>query len=243
MIVVVCATSVIQRASVQREAIEKLRNLGAVVSYDFQYPAPIPDSLRAQVGGFGEWGKAFDHKDSPDLATDRFTWLRSIFGPDCFNEVVGVNLAYYGTPLERRSSSGRSFGVSTDYHEIPAVDHPHLESLKHFPKLRFLVIHQDQATNKTLGCIRDLRQLRFLMISDAKIKYDALSALDGLQELRTLHVSASGLTDRALESVGKLSRAKSDARHGKVEDHWRRTRASDRTAETRGAQPSELRIL
>ena len=206
VIVIACATSVIHRANVQRDAVKKLRELGAVVSYDFQYPTPIPDSFRAQVDGSREWVKALSHKSIPDLATNRFTWFRSVFGPNCFNAVVSVNLAYYETPSENKSRLGRSFGASTDYHRIATVDHPHLESLKHFPKLRFLVFHQGQATNKTLSYLQDMRQLRVLLIWNAKIDDDALSALESLEELRQLHAGNSGLTDRALEHVGKLPR-------------------------------------
>lgn len=198
LVLAVIAGTIFRRASVQREAVAKLRGLGAVVSYDFQYPSPLPDDFYVKIDGSTAWVKAFAQKDTTDLDADGHSWLRTIFGPDAFNDVASVRFTHYGMP------ENPGIRKSTDYREIPSIYH--LEPLRYLSQIRYLGIGGDQATKKTLEAIRDLRQLRVLLISDARLENEDLSFLENFQELRELYVGNSGLTDAALAHIGQLTR-------------------------------------
>ena len=110
----------------QRDAVERLRALGAVVTYDFE----LPPEWR-EAGSFHKLARKLDgvtdRGDRPDPDHDGRVWLRRV-SPDLFHDVVSVDLgSYVAEGKDRRDTAG-------DWHESLAL-------VAGFRQLRQLLLH------------------------------------------------------------------------------------------------------
>ena len=181
----------LRRAAWQREAVEKLRRLGAVVAYDYQVDPSLP-----RASDFEDPGAALNdisiRRDLPDPDYDGLAWLRNIVGPDFLHDVVSVNLAYtHDADGQNREEPSRDF-------------HEDILLLGRLPKLRCLMLIGNQANDRVLKAIQGLTQLEWVYLWEPNVTDDGIENMRSWTKLQYLHLSRCGITDRSLEVFGHL---------------------------------------
>lgn len=182
----------LQRVSRQREAVSALRALGGIVTYDYQLD---PSFRRAKTYRklMEACDRVTDRRDLPDPDHDGRAWLRRLVGPDLFHDVISVNMVY-------------SHDVNGGNRAEPEhVFNEDLLLLSRFPRLRVLFLQGDQACDRVLEAMSELRDLEVILMWDAGVSQAGVENLRGLKKLRYLHISNAGLDDRSLEVFGQLT--------------------------------------
>lgn len=120
-------------------------------------------------------------------------WIRRAIGDEYFQDVVEVNLTYGTAPDGKRIETTRT----TD--DV-------ISRLCAFPALKYLYIHETQATDGAMDVVGKLRGLEVLMMWDAAVTDAGMAKLKGLTNLKNIHVSKAGLGDESLKHLAGLPR-------------------------------------
>jgi Leucine-rich repeat (LRR) protein len=148
----------------QREAVAAIRNLGGSVEYDYHRMA-------------GEKPNLFD----PKLEAPGPEWLRSLIGPEYFQDVVLVDLSH-----------------------CPITDDD-LAILRYFPKLETVGLEHTQIFGAGLAHLSEIKTLKQLGLWDTRIDDEALKHLRGLHRLWNLALDENRISDVGLENLEELT--------------------------------------
>jgi hypothetical protein len=168
----------IRQASQQREVVEKLRALGAIVRYDYEY-----DSA-------GQFAMA------PELPGP--AWIRKLFGVDLLANVVSVYLD--ASPITDADLKDlRSFDnlqrLSLDRTRITDAGLVHIAKLH---CLTSLELSDTDITDAGLAYVEGLTKLERLWLEGTRINGSGLVHLHGFYELQSLRLDHTHVSDDAL---------------------------------------------
>jgi hypothetical protein len=168
-----CATT-INRATHQREFIERIKTIGSV-EYDCFY----------------EDGKPFGD------ASPEKQWEKGIFS-GMFYEIP-PDMIYLGPayPVDFPFPPRQEDLVVRIVKEPDAI----LRDIALFPKLRILVLRQSKINNASLSFLKPLQRLEYLDIGDTDIDDEGMNILEGLTALTYVNVKNTHVTARGIERL------------------------------------------
>ena len=146
-----------------------------------------------KLGGWVRYDYQFD-SDGEELPEGQSwvpEWILKRTGEDLFHHVVEVNMVYHEEAGRRSDNTNETDAIK---HQLPAL-----------PRLRRLLLHDDQTTDDLLKAVSKLRYLeelycwRGLLVTDAGVAH-----LRNLPRLRFVHLSNAGITDESLRTFGSM---------------------------------------
>ena len=145
-----------------------------------------------EAGGFVYYDFQVDEAGKEDLNAVPLTpaWLLEWLGVDFFHAVREVNLVYGRDP-----ESGVRVEVRRDSDEL-------LKEVTSFPRIKWLLLAESQATNEAMVYVGKLRRLQGLFMWDAsELTDDGVAHLRNLKCLEQIHISDSQITDISVDHL------------------------------------------
>lgn len=184
----------LQRAHRQKLAVEKFREYGGWVAYDYQ----IEDSTT-----------------NPERQSWVPEWLRQTVGIDFFHNVAHVNLVYWdasGDRLDNRNSEPAPLQYLKDtpwvtrvlLKETQATD-DNLQHLRHLRDLESLYIWDaSQVTDAGVEHLRSLKSLQSIHLSNSRITDQSMDVFAELPKLQELTLQGNQLSDQGIRKLAVL---------------------------------------
>jgi hypothetical protein len=170
------------KARRQREAVERIVELGGSVGYDYQ------------VDANGDWVDG----------AEPTTWLRKLLGRDFFYDVVSVHCP--STSFGNGDTRNLKRLPKLEFLSLncPQVTDPGLVHLKGLTNLEVLYLSHAKVTDAGLKHLEGLTSLRVLGLHGTKVTGDGLEHLKRLTNLERLGLGGSQVGDAGLEHLKAL---------------------------------------
>ncbi|HIQ22667.1 MAG TPA: hypothetical protein EYH34_15690 [Planctomycetes bacterium] len=192
-----------RQAARQRDAMARIRSLGGVAYYDYQY----------RRDGGGERLERAERRPAP-------AWLYKLVGPDLLHRVFYVNFALFRRgdresrqPILVDEVTDREMAILEDLPGLrwlslngTRVTDAGLGELARFAHLERLWLSGTQVGDRGLWHLRNMRWLRQLYLNGTRVTDAGLAHLAGLDQLEKLWLTGPQITDAGLAHVGKLTR-------------------------------------
>ncbi|MDG3008052.1 leucine-rich repeat domain-containing protein [Paludisphaera mucosa] len=147
-----------------------------------------------EYGGFVRYDWEFVDDDlAPGAAPWAPGWLRRAIGEHDFQSVAEVNMVY---STDRRGKPDLT----------PRESDALMAKLTAFPRLRYLYIPGELATDRAMETIEGLTELETLRMWDAKVTDAGVAKMRALRKLKVLQISEAGLGDDSLAHLASLAR-------------------------------------
>jgi hypothetical protein len=218
----------IERARKQEEAVEKIRKLGAGVTYDYEESKPFgaappgPAWLRALLGEHFfatvdrvsfiysaddadlEYLEELTQLEWLELSNAKVTdaGLKHLKGLTRLRRLDLDNTRVTGSGLE--DLKGLTQLVSLGLGKTPVTD-AGLEHVKGFSQLEYLSLCDTNTTGSGLERLKSLRHLRWLNVGGDKVTDATLEHLKDVTQLRELALGGRNITDAGLEHLKALT--------------------------------------